>query len=112
MKQSRAMSLVEASTSVAVGFVMSLALQLLLFPAVGLQASLAQILKLALGFTALSILRGYVVRRLFERFRAARPRGAVRSSGGRLRDRRGKLDFFTATIRTGGRYRLLDEEAR
>jgi hypothetical protein len=69
MSQTRAMSLVEAGTSVSAGFVLSLVMQALLFPAVGLQASLAQNLKLAVGFTALSILRGYVVRRLFERGR-------------------------------------------
>jgi len=67
MSQSRAMSLVEVTTSVAAGVMLSLAMQALLFPAVGLQATISQSLKLALGFTALSILRGYVVRRMFDR---------------------------------------------
>lgn len=74
MSQSRAISLVEVSTSVAAGFVLSLAMQALLFPVVGLQATVAQNLKLALGFTGLSILRSYVVRRLFEKLGARRAR--------------------------------------
>jgi membrane protein implicated in regulation of membrane protease activity len=105
------MSLVEVSTSVAAGFGLSLAMQALLFPVVGLQATVSQNLKLALGFTALSLARSYLVRRVFERF-DARPRGAVRSLEDDSGDRRGKPDFSRATIRTGGRDRLLDEEAR
>ena len=67
MTQSRVLSLLEAASSVAAGFVLSLGMQAVLFPAVGLHASLSQNLRLALAFTGLSLLRGYVVRRLFER---------------------------------------------
>lgn len=66
MSQTRALSFLEAATTVAAGFVLSLGMQVVLFPAVGLQTTVMQNLKLALGFTALSLLRSYAVRRLFE----------------------------------------------
>ncbi|SDG08297.1 DUF7220 family protein [Sulfitobacter delicatus] len=72
MSQSRSMSLVEVSTSVTIGFMLSLAMQALLFPAVGLQATISQNLSLAIGFTALSVLRGYMVRRVFARLGGGR----------------------------------------
>lgn len=65
MSQTRTLSLIEASTSVTAGFLLSLGMQAVLFPVVGLQATVAQNLKLALGFTALSLARSYLVRRLF-----------------------------------------------
>ena len=68
MSQSRTMSLFEAATSVCAGLVLSLCLQLLLLPAIGLVASLSQNLALAGAFTLMSLLRGYVVRRLFARW--------------------------------------------
>jgi hypothetical protein len=66
MRQSPLMSLVEAVVNVAVGLVVALGTQIVVFPILGLQASLAQNLKLALVFTGLSIVRGYALRRLFE----------------------------------------------
>jgi membrane protein implicated in regulation of membrane protease activity len=66
MSQTRRMSFMEAATSVAAGFLLSLGMQVVLFPAVGLQTTLAQNLKLALGFTVLSLVRSYAVRRVFE----------------------------------------------
>lgn len=75
MSQTRALSLVEVSISVAAGFVLSLAMQVLLFPVVGLQATVSQNLKLALGFTGLSVLRSYVVRRMFEKLEARQTPG-------------------------------------
>jgi hypothetical protein len=69
MRQSRLMSLVEAVTNVLVGLVIALATQLVVFPILGLQATLAQNLKLALVFTGVSVVRGYALRRLFEALR-------------------------------------------
>jgi hypothetical protein len=65
MRQSRLMSLVEAMANVAVGLVVALATQIVVFPILGLQASLGQNLKLALMFTGVSIVRGYALLRLF-----------------------------------------------
>ena len=47
----------------------ALATQVLVFPVLGLQASLSQNLKLALVFTTVSIMRSYALRPVFERVR-------------------------------------------
>lgn len=70
MCQPRLMSLVEAVTNVVVGFLIAVATQVVVFPILGLQATLGQNAKLALIFTAVSILRSFVLNRLFERLRA------------------------------------------
>ena len=67
--QSRAMSLVEAVTNVAVGFGLALGVQLALFPALGLEASMGEHLAISAVFTAVSVARGYCLRRVFERLR-------------------------------------------
>ena len=67
MKQSRAMSLVEAIANVAVGYGVAVVTQLLIFPVFGLHTTLAQNLKMGAVFTVVSIARSYVLRRLFER---------------------------------------------
>jgi hypothetical protein len=69
MRQSRMMSLVEAVANVAVGLVLAVVAQIIVFPILGLQASLGQNLKLALVFTTVSIVRGFALRRLFEAIR-------------------------------------------
>lgn len=67
--QSRAMSLVEAVTNVAVGFGLALAVQLALFPVLGLEASIGEHLAISAVFTAVSVARGYALRRIFEGLR-------------------------------------------
>ena len=71
MKQSRAMSLVEAIANVIVGYGVSVVTQILIFPIFGLHTTLAQNLKMGAVFTVVSIARSYVLRRLFERLRRA-----------------------------------------
>ena len=71
MKQSRAMSLVEAVANVIVGYGVAVVTQILIFPIFGLHTTLAQNLKLGLVFTIVSIGRSYALRRLFERLRVA-----------------------------------------
>ena len=56
-------------TNVVVGLVVAVATQIVVFPILGMQASIGQNLKLALVFTSVSIARSYVLRRLFEAFR-------------------------------------------
>lgn len=70
MKQSRTMSLLEATTNVVVGYVLAIATQLLVFPIFGLEAALQEHLAIGLAFVAVSLARGYVLRRLFERIMA------------------------------------------
>ena len=74
MSQSRLMSLVEAVTNTAIGYSIAVLTQLAVFPLFGLHVPLAGNFAIGAVFTAVSILRGYVLRRLFE---ALRKRGAA-----------------------------------
>ncbi|CAB4135055.1 hypothetical protein UFOVP275_60 [uncultured Caudovirales phage] len=65
MSQSKAKSLIETCTNIAIGFVVSLLLTALVFPAYGHSVSLADNLQITAIFTVASILRGYFVRRWF-----------------------------------------------
>jgi hypothetical protein len=67
MSQSRAMSLVEALTNVVVGYALAVATQFAVFPLVGVEIRTRQMLIVGLAFTLVSIVRSYVLRRLFER---------------------------------------------
>ena len=67
--QSRAMSLVEAATNVAVGYGVAVATQMLVFPWFGLSTTLSENLQIGLIFTVVSLLRSYALRRLFEGLR-------------------------------------------
>ena len=69
MKQSRAMSLVEAVTNVVVGYGLAVATQLAVFPLFGLPARLNDALAMGAIFTVVSIARGYALRRFFEGLR-------------------------------------------
>ena len=76
MKQSRLMSLVESIANVIVGYGVAVATQILIFPVFGLHTTLAQNLKMGAVFTVVSIVRSYLLRRLFEGIRIAdRPGG-------------------------------------
>ena len=66
MKQSRRMSLVEAIANVAVGYGVAVATQLLVFPWFGVPAHVSDALGIGAIFTTVSILRSYVLRRVFE----------------------------------------------
>jgi hypothetical protein len=68
--QSRTMSLIEAATNVVTGYLLALAIQIATFPLFGLDATLTDNLLLGLIFTAASLLRGFLLRRLFEHRRA------------------------------------------
>jgi hypothetical protein len=72
MKQSRLMSLIEALINVAVGFGLAVLTQMMIFPLFGLAVSLGQNLQIGAIFTAVSILRSYTLRRLFEWIRVGR----------------------------------------
>ena len=63
------MSLVEAVTNVVVGYGIALLTQLLLFPALGLHLKTGQNVFIAGVFTVVSLVRSFVLRRLFEGLR-------------------------------------------
>lgn len=72
MKQSQTMSLIEAIANVAVGFGVAVLAQVVLFPLFGLDVTLTDNLLIGAIFTAVSIVRSYALRRLFEAIRIRR----------------------------------------
>ena len=70
MSQSRTMSLVEAMANVVVGYVLAILTQLAVFPWFGIEAALSEHLAIGLVFVGVSLARGYVLRRIFEQWRA------------------------------------------
>ena len=69
MKQSRRLSLLESLANVLVGYGVAVITQMLVFPLFGLVASVSQNLGLGLIFTGISLIRSYLLRRLFEALR-------------------------------------------
>lgn len=67
--QSRTMSLIEALANVLVGYGVAVATQAVVFPLFGLYASLDQNLAIGLIFTVVSLVRSYVLRRVFNHTR-------------------------------------------
>jgi hypothetical protein len=65
--QSRAASMVEALTNVAIGYGVAVVAQLVILPAYGAVLSLQQNIEIGLWFTVVSVARSYVLRRLFDR---------------------------------------------
>ena len=65
--QSRWMSLVELLTNIAVGYGLAVLTQILVFPLFGLQASLGENLLIGAMFTAVSLVRSFALRRIFNR---------------------------------------------
>lgn len=72
MKQSRTLSLIEAVTNVVVGYTLGVATQILVFPMFGWQPNLQANLYIALIFSLVSLVRSYLLRRLFGRLNEKR----------------------------------------
>lgn len=69
--QTRKQSLIESVANVVIGYLVALAAQLLVFPALGIAVSLSQNILIGAIFTVVSIARSYCVRRLFNRLHRA-----------------------------------------
>lgn len=69
MTQPRVWSALEAVANVAAGYGIAVTVQMLLFPLFGLHASTAEHLAIGAVFTAVSLVRSYALRRLFNRIR-------------------------------------------
>ena len=63
--QSRWMSLVESATNIVVGFGLAVLTQVLVFPLFGLSVSLSENLGIGAVFTVVSLVRSFVLRRIF-----------------------------------------------
>ena len=67
MSQPRLHSFVEAWINVLIGFGVSFAANMLILPMFGYNVSVNHALGIGLWFTVVSVIRGYAVRRLFNR---------------------------------------------
>ncbi|MBV6486694.1 MAG: hypothetical protein GHHEDOFH_00629 [Pseudorhodoplanes sp.] len=72
MMQSRRMSLLEAAANVAVGYVLAIVTQITVFPLFGWRPSLGDNLLLGAIFTGVSLMRSYLLRRVFDNWSADR----------------------------------------
>ena len=70
MTQSKKFSLIEATTNTAIGFVIALCTQLVIYPVMGIVVSIQENIIITAVFTAVSILRGYIIRRLFNKLKS------------------------------------------
>ena len=68
LMQSRKMSLIESITNVIVGYSISVLAQIIIFPIFDINVSIESNLKIGLFFTIVSIIRSYVLRRIFNFF--------------------------------------------
>jgi len=63
--QSRLSSFIESMANVFIGYVVSLLVQLIVYPLFGAQFTFAQNIQIGLIFMAVAIVRSYVIRRWF-----------------------------------------------
>jgi hypothetical protein len=63
------MSLAEAAANVVIGYILAVATQIVVFPLFGIQIVLADDLAIGGIFALVSLLRGFMLRRVFERIR-------------------------------------------
>ena len=70
--QSRRLSWAEAGTNTAVGYAISVAATVVILPAFGHSVSGADALGISAAFTAVSLARSYVLRRVFNRLEGGR----------------------------------------
>lgn len=68
MAQSRRGSLIEAVANIAVGYVVAILAQIVIFPWFGMNPSFGENLAIGLLFTVVSLVRSYAMRRVFIRF--------------------------------------------
>lgn len=78
-RQSRLMSAVEAFTNVVVGYLVAVTANWLVLPLFGFAVSMVDSAAIGLVFSAIAVIRGFVLRRLFE---AIRMRGTRTATAG------------------------------
>jgi hypothetical protein len=61
------MSATEAATNVAIGYLVSVAANIIVLPAFGYDVTIADSFAIGLAFTAISLARSYILRRVFNR---------------------------------------------
>ena len=67
MKQTKRKSLIESVIQTIIGLGTSILIQIILYPIMGIPVTFSQNLAITLVFFTVSIVRGYFVRRIFEK---------------------------------------------
>jgi hypothetical protein len=67
--QNKKLSLIESLTNTFTGLIVSFGIQLIIYPVMGIPVKLHQNVIITIVFTVASILRGYIVRRCFNKIR-------------------------------------------
>ena len=67
MSQSKNKSLIETLTQTFTGLVLSFIIQIIIYPLMGISVTIGQNVIITIVFITASIIRGYVVRRIFNR---------------------------------------------
>lgn len=70
MSQTKWGSFVEACANIVIGFTINWSANLLIFPLFGFNVTGGQAFKIGLWFTAISLVRSYILRRVFNRIKA------------------------------------------
>lgn len=65
--QTKRHSIIESITNTTVGFIISLLVQMVVYPVMGIKVTISENLIITVVFTIVSILRGYALRRLFNK---------------------------------------------
>lgn len=68
MKQSRKDSWLEIATNTIVGFIISLGIQLVMYPMLDLEVTMGENISITLIFMSIGILRSYIIRRIFNKY--------------------------------------------
>ena len=67
LKQTKKQSVLETITNTAVGFAISLAATFFIFPVLNIESTGSKNVAVTIFFTVISLLRGYVIRRIFNK---------------------------------------------
>lgn len=67
MKQTKKNSLIESIAQTIIGLITSILIQIVLYPALGIPVTFGQNLIITAVFFIVSIIRGYAIRRLFDK---------------------------------------------
>jgi hypothetical protein len=67
MGQSHTLSVVESTVNVTVGYMVAVGAQAVVFPRFGIEVSASENLAIGVIFTVVSLVRSYLLRRLFNR---------------------------------------------
>jgi uncharacterized membrane protein (DUF485 family) len=65
--QSKTHSLIESISNVVIGYFVALLSQIIIFPVFGIKVTLKENIYIGLWFTVVSIVRSYILRRIFTR---------------------------------------------